>query len=92
MPPGSTGRFVWDAAHAGGTAGRGLDTAAVMPKAVIADPAELAPAPPGPGTAWAETLIYEAHVKGLTKLHPAVPERWRGTYLGLAQAPCSIIS
>jgi isoamylase len=82
-----TGRFAWGPAHAGGAAGRGLDTAALMPKAVIADPAELAPAPSGPGTAWAETLIYEAHVKGLTRLHPAVPERWRGAYLGLAQAP-----
>ncbi len=31
-----------------------------------------------------ETLIYEAHVKGLTKLHPDVPEDLRGTYAGLA--------
>ena len=31
-----------------------------------------------------ETLIYEAHVKGLTQLHPDVPEDMRGTYAGLA--------
>ncbi|MCS3457444.1 glycogen operon protein [Aeromonas sp. BIGb0405] len=31
----------------------------------------------------AQTLIYEAHVKGFTKLHPAIPEAERGTYLGL---------
>ncbi len=31
-----------------------------------------------------ETLIYEAHVKGLTELHPDVPEDLRGTYAGLA--------
>ena len=31
-----------------------------------------------------ETLIYEAHVKGLTQLHPDVPEDLRGTYAGLA--------
>ena len=31
-----------------------------------------------------ETFVYEAHVKGLTELHPAVPERLRGTYAGLA--------
>jgi glycogen operon protein len=31
-----------------------------------------------------ETLIYEAHVKGLTQLHPDVPEELRGTYAGLA--------
>lgn len=32
-----------------------------------------------------ESLIYEAHVKGLTQLHPDVPEEMRGTYAGLAQ-------
>ena len=32
-----------------------------------------------------ESLIYEAHVKGLTQLHPDVPEDQRGTYAGLAQ-------
>jgi glycogen operon protein len=30
-----------------------------------------------------ESFIYEAHVKGLTELHPAVPENLRGTYAGL---------
>lgn len=30
----------------------------------------------------ADTIIYEAHVKGLTKLHPDVPEDIRGTFLG----------
>jgi glycogen operon protein len=31
-----------------------------------------------------ESVIYEAHVKGLTELHPAVPEEQRGTYAGVA--------
>jgi glycogen operon protein len=31
-----------------------------------------------------DSVIYEAHVKGLTRLHPAVPEELRGTYAGLA--------
>ena len=31
-----------------------------------------------------ESVIYEAHVKGLTQLHPDVPEEMRGTYAGLA--------
>jgi len=31
-----------------------------------------------------ETVIYEAHVKGLTQLHPEIPESIRGTYAGLA--------
>jgi isoamylase len=30
------------------------------------------------------TVIYEAHVKGLTELHPDVPEELRGTYAGIA--------
>jgi glycogen operon protein len=33
---------------------------------------------------WSETVIYEAHVKGLTMRHPDVPEPLRGTYAGLA--------
>jgi glycogen operon protein len=37
-----------------------------------------------PMTPYNETFIYEAHVKGLTQLHPDVPERIRGTYAGLA--------
>lgn len=34
--------------------------------------------------AWEDTVIYEAHVKGLTKLHPQVAEGDRGTFAGLA--------
>ena len=34
---------------------------------------------------WSDTVVYEAHVRGLTKLHPQVPAELRGTYLGLAQ-------
>jgi glycogen operon protein len=37
-----------------------------------------------PRTPLAETVIYEAHVKGLTELHPDVPEEQRGTYGGIA--------
>jgi isoamylase len=40
-----------------------------------------------PNVPWRDTVIYEIHVKGLTRLHPAVPEKWRGTYLGLSVAP-----
>ena len=31
-----------------------------------------------------ESVIYEAHVKGMTQLHEAVPSEQRGTYAGLA--------
>jgi isoamylase len=37
-----------------------------------------------PRTPYHETIIYEAHVKGMTQTHPAVPKELRGTYAGLA--------
>jgi glycogen operon protein len=37
-----------------------------------------------PRTEYHDSVIYEAHVKGLTRLHPEVPENERGTYLGLS--------
>ncbi len=40
-------------------------------------------------TPWNETIVYEVHVKGFTKLHPGVPENLRGTYAGLA-SPAAI--
>jgi glycogen operon protein len=36
-----------------------------------------------PALPWRETVLYELHVKGFTKLHPAVPTAWRGKYLGM---------
>jgi isoamylase len=37
-----------------------------------------------PRIPWHETVIYEAHVRGLTMLHPGVPEELRGTYAAVA--------
>lgn len=37
-----------------------------------------------PRTPYNDTIVYEAHVKGLTQLHPDLPEELRGTYAGLA--------
>jgi len=37
-----------------------------------------------PRVPYHETIIYEAHVKGMTQTHPGVPEELRGTYAGLA--------
>ncbi|MBK8470040.1 MAG: glycogen debranching protein GlgX [Actinomycetales bacterium] len=37
-----------------------------------------------PGHSYHETVFYEAHVMGLTRLHPGVPEQIRGTYAGIA--------
>lgn len=59
------------------------DSAPVTPKSVVVDPAfdwgDDAP----PRTPWSETVFYEAHVKGLTQLHPHVPPEDRGRYRGL---------
>ena len=33
---------------------------------------------------WRDTVIYELHVKGFTKLHDRIPEELRGTYAGWA--------
>ncbi|MDP3544430.1 MAG: glycogen debranching protein GlgX [Elusimicrobiota bacterium] len=40
-----------------------------------------------PRIPWHKTVIYEAHVKGLTKLHPGLPEAVRGTYAGVGSKP-----
>jgi isoamylase len=40
-----------------------------------------------PTIPWRDSVIYELHVKGFTRLHQAVPEKWRGKYLGLTVAP-----
>jgi glycogen operon protein len=42
-----------------------------------------------PAVSLDHTVVYEAHVKGFTKLHPGIPEELRGTYAGLAH-PASI--
>jgi isoamylase len=34
-----------------------------------------------------ETIIYEAHVRGMTMLHPDVPEALRGTFAGMSSEP-----
>ena len=39
-----------------------------------------------PGTTLADSVLYEMHVKGFSKLNPAVPEALRGTYAGLGHA------
>ncbi|MCL4847514.1 MAG: glycogen debranching protein GlgX [Acidobacteria bacterium] len=63
------------------------DSAAYAPLAAVIDPAFTWGDDKPPLTPWHETVIYEAHVRGLTKLHPEVPEELRGTYLGLVSEP-----
>ncbi|HEX7023067.1 MAG TPA: alpha-amylase family glycosyl hydrolase, partial [Trueperaceae bacterium] len=37
-----------------------------------------------PAVPWEDTVVYETHVKGISRLHPGVDPALRGTYLGLA--------
>ncbi|WP_295311758.1 glycogen debranching protein GlgX [Roseobacter sp.] len=61
-----------------------VDSAPFVPRSVISDPALFDIIRDHPDTPWEETLIYEAHAKGLTRLHPDVAEHVQGTYEGLA--------
>ena len=62
----------------------GEDDAAAIPKCLVVDPHFDWQDDRPPATPWHETVIYEVHVKGFTKRHPAVREDLRGTYAGLA--------
>ena len=55
-----------------------------MPKCVVIDPAVTWGEDFPPQVSWADTIIYEAHVKGMTALHPDLPSQIRGTFGGLA--------
>ena len=63
------------------------DSAVVMPKSVVIDSSFDWQGDRPLLTPWESTLIYECHVKGMTMLHPGVPEQLRGTYLGLSSDP-----
>ena len=65
----------------------GLDSAATAPLGIVAEPPAVAWDENRPRIAWSDTLIYELHVRGFTKLHPEVPPQERGTYKGLASDP-----
>jgi isoamylase len=60
------------------------DSAPVMPRSLVIDPAFTWGDDRAPRTPWNRTVIYECHVKGMTARHPAVPEELRGTFLGLS--------
>jgi len=63
------------------------NSAAGIPKSVVIDSAFTWGNDRAPRTPWNRTVIYEAHVKGMTINHPDVPEDIRGTYLGMASDP-----
>jgi isoamylase len=59
------------------------DSAPYVPKSVVVHDAFPWGEDPRPLTPWADTVIYELHVKGFTARHPDVPAPVRGTYAGL---------
>ncbi|HEX8831557.1 MAG TPA: glycogen debranching protein GlgX, partial [Longimicrobium sp.] len=60
------------------------DSAAAMPRGIVVDDTFDWQGDRPLRTPWHRTVIYEAHVKGLTALHPDVPKKLRGTYAGVA--------
>ncbi len=90
--PAHFGELKWDPALFGYTIGHAdddlsfdeRDSAPFMVKSVVIDPsfdwkgqAKRNPIP------WDRTILYETHVRGYTMKHPAVPEKLRGTYVGM---------
>ncbi len=63
------------------------DSAAFSPLGSVVDTAFTWGDDRPPHTPWHKTLIYEAHVRGMTMRHPGVPEEKRGSYSGLASEP-----
>ncbi len=60
------------------------DSAPAMPRCVVIDHQFDWQDDRPPRRSWNETVIYETHVKGITRLHPGVRDDLRGTYAGLA--------
>jgi len=85
------GRLVWSDAHFGYRAGSARadlsfdrrDNARGVPKSMVVDEAFTWGEERRPSIPWRDTVIYEAHVKGLTQLREDVPPAWRGSYRGL---------
>ena len=61
-----------------------LDSAAHVPKSLVVDSTFDWAGDVAPGTTYADSVIYEVHVKGFTATHPSVPPELRGTYAGMA--------
>lgn len=86
------GQFIWSDAHFGyrpRSSREDLsfdrrDNARGVPKAVVVDNAFTWGDDRRPTVPWQETIIYEAHVKGLTNTRRDVPPAWRGFFRGLA--------
>ncbi|MER5773977.1 glycogen debranching protein GlgX [Streptomyces sp. NPDC002039] len=60
------------------------DSAQSVPKGVVVHDDDDWADDVRPKTPWADSVIYELHVRGFTMRHPGIPEELRGTYAGLA--------
>jgi isoamylase len=86
------GRVVWSDAHfayrtssvRGDLSFDRRDNARGMPKCAVIDEAFTWGEERRPAIPWEDTIIYEAHVKGLTQQCDDVPPGWRGTFRGLS--------
>ncbi|MGW2558076.1 glycogen debranching protein GlgX [Streptomyces sp. NPDC001514] len=77
----------WPQQHVADTVRDDRDSAPFVPKGVVVHddaPDDEWADDRRPKTPWADSVIYELHVRGFTKLHPDIPEELRGTYAGLA--------
>ncbi|HVY14127.1 MAG TPA: glycogen debranching protein GlgX [Rhodopila sp.] len=85
------GDLTWNPAVFGYTLGQDdltfdeRDSAPFMPKGRVIDPAFTWGRERPPSIPWDRTIVYETHVRGYTKRHPAVPEHLRGTFAGLGR-------
>ncbi|MEP1383033.1 MAG: glycogen debranching protein GlgX [Paraglaciecola sp.] len=71
--------LVWDAKNYQG------DSQEMVSKAVVTEASGNLDAPSKPNVPLEQTILYEAHVKGLTQLHPDVPDKYKGKFLGVCQ-------
>nr|WP_190174979.1 glycogen debranching protein GlgX [Streptomyces nitrosporeus] len=74
----------WPDQHVADTVRDDRDSAPYVPKGVVVHDDDDWADDRRPKTPWADTVIYELHVRGFTRLHPDIPPRLRGTYAGLA--------
>ncbi|MFQ5527487.1 MAG: glycogen debranching protein GlgX [Thermoanaerobaculia bacterium] len=84
-----TGSVHWNEALRSGSHGQrdSRDSAPFQARSVVVDPSFDWQGDRPPARSWGETVIYECHVRGMTRLHPGVREDLRGTYLGLSSPP-----
>jgi glycogen operon protein len=79
--------FPYDVATGNDLARDDRDSAAGVPKSIVIEPNFDWEGDSPPDIPLADSVIYEVHVRGFSKLNEAIPEKLRGTYAGLACEP-----